>query len=301
LNTFITTYQGELFALLVAFFWAVSTSIYSLVGQRIHPIELNFWKCLTGGLMVGATLLIGQMPVGQVGAWPLFALTASGVIGIGVGDSLYLEALRCIGARRSTLLRTLTPAITGLLAWIFMGEVLRLQAWLGLFLILGGVSWVVTEGIADGTAEQNSQIWRGAVFGLLSCFTEASGVVLSRSALTSSSITPLWSTFMRIAAGFAAASLVMLVRRQAIGDWFKTKGALKLGAGVTLAIFIGSYVGIWLQQNALRQAPAGVVQTLISTTPLFVIGLAALMGRKISLRAVLGALVAFSGVVVIFR
>ena len=59
-------------------------------------------------------------------------------------------------------------------------------------------------------------------------------------------------------------------------------------------------MGIWLQQISLKYAAAGVAQTLFATSPLFVIPIVALMGERISLRAILGVVLAIVGVGFIF-
>jgi drug/metabolite transporter (DMT)-like permease len=53
---------------------------------------------------------------------------------------------------------------------------------------------------------------------------------------------------------------------------------------------------MWLQQIAIELTPVGIVQTLLSTSPLFILPIVALQGEQISPRAVAGALVALLGV-----
>jgi len=57
---------------------------------------------------------------------------------------------------------------------------------------------------------------------------------------------------------------------------------------------------MWLQQVSISLAPAGIVQTLLSASPLFILPIAALQGQKITPRAVLGALLALGGVALLF-
>jgi drug/metabolite transporter (DMT)-like permease len=59
-------------------------------------------------------------------------------------------------------------------------------------------------------------------------------------------------------------------------------------------------MGIWLQQISLKYAAAGVAQTLFATSPLFVLPIVAVMGEYISLRSLLGAILAIAGVGLIF-
>ncbi|NER28068.1 MAG: EamA family transporter [Symploca sp. SIO1C4] len=68
-----------------------------------------------------------------------------------------------------------------------------------------------------------------------------------------------------------------------------------LGA-VCFAAFFGTYLAIWLQQTALKFTAAGIAQTLMTTSPLFVLPIVAFMGEVVTTRAILGVLVAITGV-----
>ena len=69
---------------------------------------------------------------------------------------------------------------------------------------------------------------------------------------------------------------------------------------VIMAAFASTYLGIWLQQIALKYAPTGIAQSLSATSPLFVIPFAIATGEKVSLRAVFGAAIALAGVWLLF-
>ena len=69
---------------------------------------------------------------------------------------------------------------------------------------------------------------------------------------------------------------------------------------IAIAAFGSTYLGIWLQQTALKFSPTGIAQTLLATSPLFILPIVALQGEKISLRAVLGVLVSLGGIALMF-
>ena len=69
---------------------------------------------------------------------------------------------------------------------------------------------------------------------------------------------------------------------------------------VLLATLIGTVLGIMLQQLALQHTEAGIVQTLLGTSSLFVLPLVALRGETISPRACLGAVIAVGGIALLF-
>jgi drug/metabolite transporter (DMT)-like permease len=81
--------------------------------------------------------------------------------------------------------------------------------------------------------------------------------------------------------------------------WHRSLSALKLAptlSGVALAAFFGTYLGIWLQQIALKYTAAGIAQSLLATSPLFVLPMAVVLGDRVSPRAALGAFIALIGV-----
>jgi drug/metabolite transporter (DMT)-like permease len=70
---------------------------------------------------------------------------------------------------------------------------------------------------------------------------------------------------------------------------------------IAIAAFGGTYLGIWLQQIALKLSPAGIAQTLLATSPLFVLPIVALLGEKITLRATVGVSIAIAGIALLFN
>ncbi len=63
---------------------------------------------------------------------------------------------------------------------------------------------------------------------------------------------------------------------------------------------IGTYTAIWLQQVALEYAPVGITQTLLSTSPLFILPIAFLRKEKVTWVAAIGAVISILGVVILF-
>jgi drug/metabolite transporter (DMT)-like permease len=81
---------------------------------------------------------------------------------------------------------------------------------------------------------------------------------------------------------------------------YRNLNSLRRWATIILTVFIGTFLGIWLQQISLKYAAAGIAQTLFATSPLFVVPIVIFTGERVSLRAVLGALLAMAGVGFLF-
>lgn len=292
---------SELYALAAAFLWALSASLLEKLAQRLSSKELNILKGSVALVFLTVTsLLLGESFAGLT---PRVVLTllASGVIGIGLGDTAYFAGLKDIGSRRALLLFALAPPMTALIGWLFLGEALPLISWIGIFITVGGVAWVVTErNPAENTTHDPQKMRRGILLGTLASLGQAAGLVLSRSVMNEPGISSLQSAALRLLAGVVFTLGWVLVSRQPLGSWRKQADWQKTLGLLVLVAFIGTYLCLWLQQLAVQGAPAGIAQTLLSTSPIFILPIAAMRGEKVSWRAALGAVISIVGVMLVF-
>ncbi len=297
---FLKDYPGELAALSAALIWAVASVIYTGVGRQLSPLVLNLVKGLMAIVLLIATLLLTGNLFPTVSPHSLILLLLSGVVGIGFGDTAYFGALNCMGPRRTLVLESLAPPLAAVLALIFLQEQLPSSGWVGIGLTVLGVTWVVLERSREATTPSVLP-FRGIVLGLLAAGGQAGGAVMSRAALVGTDINPLWSTFIRLVGGIAILLIWIGLQRQSI-QVLKPLRSRRLFIVVAGTAFMSTYLGIWLQQLSLKYAPAGVAQSLCATSPLFVIPIAVIFaGDKVSVRAVLGVLVAIAGVWLLFN
>ena len=293
-------FAGEIAALSAAFIWAVATFLYARTGNQAPALFLNLIKGSLAVLMLGLTILVLGDAVPTLTASQWMWLAGSGVVGISIGDSAYFSAIKRVGPSQTLLIESLAPPLTGVLALCFLEEAIGFWAWTGIFLTMSGILWVVTEHRPQGRPNLP-----GIGFAALAALCQAGGMVMSRQVMVSSSITPLWAALVRL----AAASLVLwtvlpLLKPELIlrRDSWRAIGTARNGWLLfTLAVFLGTFLGIWLQQASLKLTSAAIAQTLISVSPLFALGLARLSGHKVSRRSLVGALVTLAGVALFFR
>jgi len=295
----ITGFEGQLAALIAAFLWALATTIYGSVGQIIPPLELNLTKGVLATAMLLLTLLLRGGLLISIEPWALALLLFSGVVGIGLGDTAYLASLKRLGPRRTLLLEMLAPPSAGLIALVLLGEKLSAIAWLGIALTLVGVAWVVTER-APGQPGNREHVWRGIGFGIAAALAQASGAALSHAALVRTSVNPLLSALLRLAAGVLTLLIWLPLTKRSPGRWLKVERPRRLWGVILFATFVGTYLAIWLQQTSLKLTDAGVAQTLLATSPLFALAIGAWKGEKISLRAIVGVFIALVGIGLLF-
>jgi drug/metabolite transporter (DMT)-like permease len=188
----------------------------------------------------------------------------------------------------------------------------------GMLVTVLGILLVMSERLPHDRVDRRT-FWEGIGLGLFSTLAEVVGVVVSRGVLARTSIEPSWSALLRLASAAVAAWILMGLTRQKIGVWSRDGRLLglpngvahdrhphldarqQLGLLIAAGVFSGTFIGVWLQQAALKVTEAGVAQTLFATSPLFILVLLAILQRKLpSLRAFSGVVIAIGGVALLF-
>lgn len=285
---------GELAALGAALLWAVASIIFADITIHIRAINLNLIKgalacvfmvalLLSGSLFGAAEIRLGSLAA--ISGQNLLLLAASGMIGIGIGDSAYFACLRRIGPQKGLMLESIAPVIAALLAIVLFSEYLPLAAWLGILLTTSGVILVIR---LSRSAHHYGNSVVGILFGLAAATAQAAGVVLSRMALAGGDVEPLASSLLRLAAGLFILTLWLRVRaclsrgstQQSIGEAIALISHQHLAGKMVIAVFIGTFCAIWLQQVSLRYTSAGIAQTMLAACPLFAMLIGVCQGQK---------------------
>lgn len=294
-----TDFIGEIAALAAACLWAVASVVYGKLGARIPPLQLNLIKGIIAIAFFVFTILVSGELFPSIATLPMCLLLLSGVIGISLGDTAFFTTINTLGARRALLMQTLTSPITAVLGLIFLQEELNVLASCGILLTIFGVAWVVTERTTDIKHISAAEFKRGIVFGLLTAIAGAVGAVLSRSAIADTQISPLWAALLRLSAGIFILLIWALFRQQNTFRLSNLQNS-RVIAGTVFAAFCGTYLGLWLQQTAIKFTSVGIASTLLQTSPIFVIPFAIWMGEKVSIRAILGVVISIAGIALLF-
>ncbi|WP_047042041.1 DMT family transporter [Vibrio mexicanus] len=292
-------FGGEIAALGAACVWAFATWIYGQFSHQFSALQLNIVKGVIASLMMLILLPFTSTDTStiEINHWLILGL--SGVIGIAIGDSAYFASLKRIGANKTLLLESLAPPLSGVLALALLGSVLGIQAWLGVIVTTVAVTFVIFQPSKVG--EQQS--WSGIGFGLLASVCQASGVVISHYALVAADMSPLLGALVRLSVGVVAVvGVVLILEKSPIQNMMSNLKSLSQRAFLWLlcAIFVGTFLALWLQQIALKYANPAVAQTLIATSPLFILIISLVKGESISKRTIFGTVCAVGGISLFF-
>lgn len=287
---------GEACSILSALAWAVGIMLYRQLGATLPPLQLNFLKnLLVLGMMLPAIPLAHGLEIPHFTAWQLTAAIGSGVLGIGLADTLYFRALNELGAGRMGVLGNFYSPFVIVLSFAFLGE--RLSAWqlVGFALVSLGV-WVAAWPRAleqDGQAARPAHTLRGLGFALLAVVLMACSIVLVKRVLEAQPL--LWVTGWRLLGALAAMFLIAVwrgetgkLRPDTVGlPWPK----------LVLAAFVGQFLAMVLWMAAYKYTMASVASVLGETASIFIVLLAWIwLKEPLTRRAIIGVMLTFGGV-----
>ncbi|GAB3293452.1 DMT family transporter [Pseudidiomarina andamanensis] len=298
METLTATIIGPLAALTAALFWALATLLYSQAGSYLSAAQLNLVKGIVAcPLLVLAGWFTGQL-LAIEGNLATYLLLASGVIGITLGDTLYFAALRRLGPWHTMLLEYLAPPFAALLAWLLLAQGMRWFEVVAALVIISGIFVVISE--KPKSAERVQLNMSGVAAGVGAALCQALGLVMSFHALQEFEMSPLNAALLRLLAGTFALTIALLLLKPSLIQ--STRSALRHTSipWLLVAIVMGTFLAIWLQQTAIAYINPGLAQTLLATAPLWLIPIQWFRGQPLSARSIFGALIAVGGIALLF-
>jgi len=299
---------GELFALLSAAAWAVGVILYRKLGAHLPPLTLNFLKnALVLAMLVPALAFFHGTDVPHFTARQLAFALASGVIGIGIADTLYFRALNELGAGRMGILGNSYSPFVLLLGFVFLGERLVPLQWAGFALVSAGVllaSWPRRDGVGalpvPGSVDADdappvarpAHPWRGAAIGLASVALMAIAVVLAKRVLEAQPL--LWVTAVRMLGALAGMVVIALAR----GELARLRPPPGICWWPLLrAAFVGQFLAMLLWLAGYKYTLASIAAVLNETASVFILVLAAWwLKEPLTRRGVAGVMLTLAGV-----
>lgn len=299
-------HAGEITSLLTAIFWTVTALAFEAAGKRIGSLAVNLLRLIAGFffLSIFTWFYRGFLFPTDASAETWFYLVLSGLIGFVLGDLCLFQSFVVIGARVSMLLMALSPPMTAFISWIMLGETMTPVSWAGMILTITGIALVVLkrEDHPDETVQRkkvrfNYPVW-GIVLGLGGALGQAGGLVLSKFAMHGYSA--FASAQIRVIAGIAGFTALFFITRRwkSVVNAFSDRKAL---SQLTLGAFFGPFLGVSFSLLSVQLTSAGIAATIMALVPVLIIPPSVLLFReKVTLKEVIGALLAVGGVGLFF-
>jgi len=291
---------GEIASLSAALIWAGSITAYRRWGRDVPPHTLNLFKSFVATVCLSLSILLLRPPVpSDPVVW--LQLILSGVVGLAIGDTAFFASLRRLGAQAASSGFCLSPPVTLALGAIWLGETLNTPQALGVAFTVPAVAGVLYFGKRGPTPMASlpaKTIAAGIFYTVLSATANGVGLVIAREALQKTNV--VWGTFLRMAPCFLFLSVLRHFDRPRVplrASFREKRQVLALLA----ASFAGTFVGVMLLSVGSKYAKAGLVATLSSTFPLWVIPIARVFLKEhTNRRCVFCTLLAVAGICLMF-
>ena len=280
--------------------------LFTSAGRKIGAFSVNVYRTTMAiGLLVcaHAVFLGAVLPVASGAQWLWMGL--SGIVGLGIGDLGLFAAYVSIGPKRTVLMQASSPIFASMGAFLAFGETFSLLSLVGVAVTLTGIVVVLLER-EKASEEQSAYVKRksrGLLFALISAIGQGFGVALSKKGMyvgVSEAMNPVSAALIRmLLAGLFIWTCAFFARKlPELHDAARDREGIKYAAAGAL---VGPVVGMTLSMVAIANAEAGVAQTLMSLMPVFIIPVTWIIYReKTSWRGILGAVVAVTGVAILF-
>ena len=267
--------------------------------RRIGSVQVNVVRLIIAAVMLIVTILVANLSV-RLSFGQYAYLSISGCIGLVFGDTFLFKSFHVNGARISMLIMSLAPAISAILAYIILGEMLSVWGIVGIIVTTAGIVLVVVSNQqSEHTKVKLTRI--GLLYGFLGALGQGAGLVFARLAFVEGDINGFVATFVRIAASLVVLLPLTLMTgriKNPIRVFWDDKRALMLTIGG--AIF-GPYLGITFSLIAIMYTKVGIAATLIATVPILMLPLVRIIYKeRLSWHAIVGACVAVGGVAILF-
>jgi drug/metabolite transporter (DMT)-like permease len=289
--------MGELLALLTAVLYSSAVILYKRSVAVVSPFALNLFKNTVALILLAVTaLLIGQTQVFSIPFRHVVLMLASGALGIGLSDTLFLMTLKRLGASRTAVVDCLYSPFVILFSFLMFRETLQPLTLVGGTLIIGSVLLSAQRGF-DSPLPRKS-FWIGCALGAAAMATVAFAVVMVKPILNSYPLTLM--NVIRMAGGLAClvVSLPFHPERKAL---YAILSPQRVWVWMLLGTFFGSYLAIITWLAGFKYAQAGTAALLNQTSTVFVVILAAIfLGERMTRLKIVAVAMAFAGTAILF-
>lgn len=306
-------YLGEAISLGVAVSWTITALFAEVASKRLGSLQLNVVRMFLSLAMLGGTLwwFTGSFLPLYADASTWFWLSLSGFVGYLLGDYCLFNSYILIGSRFGQLFMTLAPPTAAIAAWVILGEILSIQALLGMLVTLTGISISVLN---KGTSHRLSLKLpiKGVLFGIGAGIGQGIGLVLSKVGMNHyeasipfqqeavMDMLPFASTFMRAVTGAVGFLFVMILQKKLHTLTCAVTDSKGMGAAVGATI-TGPFIGVAFSLMAVQYTEAGIASTLMALTPILILWPSHFFfGQQVTFKEILGACISVFGASLFF-
>ena len=283
---------GFFAAISAVFSWTYACSIWRKESENLLPRQINIYKNFLASVIF--------LPVLLTVSWlsnisSIFILMISGIVGIAIGDNLYINSLKIIGTRKTLSFEALTPIIATTLGTYSINEIYPQQVWIGSFIVSFSLLMIVRQNTFQEEQSRDIEIL-GVLCALGSVVCAVLAALLSRIIFINSSLNPLETTEIRLLS--ASIFLFLIYKKDFFYLFYNRPLTKKNHSSLALSTFLGTNCGVFFQQTVFKFLPIGIGWTLLSLSPIFALFLSNREGDKINKLTIIYSFTSFIGVAI---
>ncbi len=273
--------------------WTFACSIWRRQSENLLPRQINIYKNLLASIFF--------LPVVLTISWvsdmfSIFVLMISGIVGISIGDTLYINSLKIIGTRKTLSFEALTPIIATTLGTFSINEIYPQKVWIGSLIVSFSLLMIVRQNTFQKEDSREINIL-GILCAFGSVFCAVLAALMSRLILISSSLTPLQTTEIRL---LSASIFLFLIFKKDFIDLLTNRSITKQNhSSLILSTLLGTNCGILFQQIVFKFLPIGIGWTLLSLSPVFALFISKREGDEINKLTIFYSFLSFIGVAIV--
>ncbi len=295
---------GDLAALGAAFCWAVAPILYRQALFKSNPISANIVRLATNA----AVLLLFVMAIGKwssIASLPpevLAMAIASGIIGLGIGDTLYLYGLKFTGVSVAVPLGATYPLFTLVWSTFLLGEPVSAVAVVGALVILAGIWLLSRKKKNEAGSVKGKFVLTGAAVSVAAAAVWSVSITMLNVAVNLPGARTFDANLGIVTTRIAAMAMLMLMLAPALD---RQRGFLKASRNTVIELCVGGLIANALGWLLMNYSFLNVLEVqavpVSSTTPLFSALAGFLLFReKATANKIVGAVAVVVGVILIF-
>ncbi len=292
-------YVGEVSAIATAVLWSITSFLFAFASERVGSVQVNINRIILAAIILFLIISVSGIEY-NLSSTQIYYLILSGIAGLVLGDSFLFKAFQVIGARLGMILMSLVPAISAILAWIFLNEIITSLGIIGMIITIFGVLLVVTD--KSHTSTIKGEISKaGILFGFLGAVGQAGGLVLAKFAFAEGHINGFVASFTRLFSSGIIIFIIGVLFRRYRNPLQMYKNEIPALKATIAATVLAPVLGITLSLVAIEFTKVGIASTLMALVPIVMLPISKYYFKeKLSLQAISGAFIAVGGVVVLF-
>jgi len=283
---------GFIAAISAVLSWTFACSVWRRESKNLLPRQINIYKNVLASIFF--------LPVALTINWvsdltSIFVLMISGIVGISIGDTLYINSLKIIGTRKTLSFEALTPIIATTLGTLSINEIYPQKGWIGSLIVSFSLLMIVRQNTFQKEEASETNIL-GILCALGSVFCAVFAALLSRIILISSTLTPLQTTEIRL---LSASIFLFFIFKKDFIELLNNRSITKnKNSNLILSTLLGTNFGILFQQIVFKFLPIGIGWTLLSLSPIFALFISKREGDEINKFTIFYSFLSFVGVAI---